>query len=73
MCARYDVTSQKPSGLEQTFAEFFEPELAQWLLIEMEQNRKRKLAASKVIQTACTEQQILNVGTSLVDAPPPQP
>ncbi|CAL8471490.1 g11032 [Coccomyxa elongata] len=41
----YDV--QKGSALNQTFADFFEPELATWLLTEMEQNRNKTLAAGK--------------------------
>lgn len=46
---RYDVTVQRPGTLEQTLTQFFEPELAKWLLTEMEQNREKALAGKKVI------------------------
>jgi hypothetical protein len=37
--------------MEQAMSEFFEPELLEWLLVEMEQNRDKALAACKVGRT----------------------
>lgn len=55
---RYEVGGQKRSALDQTFADFFEPELAKWLLTEMEQNRNRTIAASKVISVSWNQHHI---------------
>lgn len=42
------MNGKKPSPLEQTLSTFFGPELSEWLLVEMEQNRDKSLAANKV-------------------------
>lgn len=48
MLCRYDAGTQKPSPLQQSLSKFFGPELLQWLLVEMEQNRDKSVASSKV-------------------------
>ena len=47
LTCRYDA-SAKGSSLESALSEFFDADLAQWLLTEMAQNRDKAVGAKKV-------------------------